>query len=253
MKTATPEPIDIDLISVPEGRRPLDVEAVKRLADSIERIGLHTPLTVLSINDGERLDLVAGAHRLAAIKSLAWPSAPCFVIEGDEAEAEMWEIAENLHRADLTALQRDEQIARWIELSEAMQVSPQVVAKPKGGRPDGGVRRAAREIGVNREDARRAEKVAALSPEAKTVARETGLEKNRSALLEAARESTPQAQVTALQRRFVARTADAPLNDMEAREKQVAALMSAWNKASAEARQDFLARIDTPVMDRRFG
>ncbi len=31
---------------------------------------------------------------------------------------------------------------------------------------------------------------------------------------------------------------------------QVAALMSAWNKASAEARQEFLARIDVPVMDR---
>lgn len=31
---------------------------------------------------------------------------------------------------------------------------------------------------------------------------------------------------------------------------QVAALMSAWNKASAEARTEFMARIDTPVFDR---
>lgn len=31
---------------------------------------------------------------------------------------------------------------------------------------------------------------------------------------------------------------------------QVAALMSAWNKASAEARQEFLDRIETPVFDR---
>jgi hypothetical protein len=31
---------------------------------------------------------------------------------------------------------------------------------------------------------------------------------------------------------------------------QYAALMSAWNKASAEARQEFLERIDTPVFDK---
>jgi septal ring factor EnvC (AmiA/AmiB activator) len=36
----------------------------------------------------------------------------------------------------------------------------------------------------------------------------------------------------------------------EAHEKQVANLMSAWNKASKEAREDFLSRIDTPVFDR---
>jgi hypothetical protein len=40
--------------------------------------------------------------------------------------------------------------------------------------------------------------------------------------------------------------------DEEACENQVAALMSAWNKASAEARQEFLDRIDTPIMDGRF-
>lgn len=39
-------------------------------------------------------------------------------------------------------------------------------------------------------------------------------------------------------------------DDAEAHEKQVAALVSAWNRASQEARQDFLARIDIPVFDR---
>lgn len=40
------------------------------------------------------------------------------------------------------------------------------------------------------------------------------------------------------------------VGDYEAIERQVSALMSAWNKASAEARQEFLARVDTPVFDR---
>lgn len=41
-----------------------------------------------------------------------------------------------------------------------------------------------------------------------------------------------------------------PIGEREAVERQVAALMAAWNKASAEARQEFLDRIDTPVFDR---
>ncbi len=30
----------------------------------------------------------------------------------------MWEIAENLHRAELTALERDEHVAEWIALAD---------------------------------------------------------------------------------------------------------------------------------------
>lgn len=86
----------------------------------------------------------------------------------------MWEIAENLHRAELTALERDEQVTEWIKLAD--EVSRQVDAKPKsgkkGGRPEAGTRKAAREIGVSEPDARRAVKVASLTPEAKEAARE---------------------------------------------------------------------------------
>lgn len=197
MQTANPEPTDVDLITVPSRHRALDKETVERLAKSIAEIGLHTPITVHSVNDGERLDLVAGHHRLAAVKKLGWPKIPCFVIEGDELEAQMWEIAENLHRAELTALERDQHVARWLELSEA-RVSAQVGPKSKKGRPQGGVRAAAREIGVSRQDAGRAVKVASLTPEAKEAARETGLDDNRSALLQAAAKPAKE-QVTYLQ------------------------------------------------------
>ena len=53
-----------------------------------------------------------------------------------------------------------------------------------------------------------------------------------------------------MQARTKIKVADAPLNDEAAQERQVAALMSAWNKASSEARQEFLERIETPVFDR---
>src|SRR5690606_1189537 len=109
--------------------------------------------------------------------------------------------SENLHRAELTVLQRDEQISRWIELTTVKSEVPGVEAKPvqaaqvSGGRGNkGGVSEASRALGIERTDAIRAAKVAALSPNAKLVAQGLGLDDNRSALLEAAKHSNPDKQ-----------------------------------------------------------
>jgi hypothetical protein len=98
----------------------------------------------------------------------------------------LWEIAENLHRAELTKLERDENIAEWIRLTEQ---SSQLDTKGLGHRPQGGVNAAARDLGVDKNEAHRAVKVASLSDEAKAAAVEHGLDDNRSALLAAAKES----------------------------------------------------------------
>lgn len=63
------------------------------------------------------------------------------------------------------------------------RVSARSAPKPQGGRPEGGVRAASRELGLARDDARRATKVASLSEQAKATARETGLDDNRTALV----------------------------------------------------------------------
>jgi hypothetical protein len=44
---------------------------------------------------------------------------PCRITTWGESQARRWKIAENLHRADLTTLQRNEQVAEWIALTEA--------------------------------------------------------------------------------------------------------------------------------------
>ena len=44
--------------------------------------------------------LVAGRHRLEGARRLGWGTIACSVVEMDERQARMWEIAENLHRAD---------------------------------------------------------------------------------------------------------------------------------------------------------
>ena len=43
------------------------------------------------------------------------------VIDGDGVRLRLAEIAENLHRAELTALERDELTAEWIALTERIR------------------------------------------------------------------------------------------------------------------------------------
>lgn len=193
-------------IFVRDGRRPVDTEMVARLADSINRLGMLQPLTV-SYTDGN-VCLVAGAHRLAAAKKLGLAEVPVVLVEGNDVELRLAEIAENLHRVDLTTLERDEQLAEWIRLTEAKRVqssqSATIESKRvdgRGHRPEGGVNAASRELGVSKADAHRAVKVADLAPEAKKAARELRLDDNRTALLEAAQHAEPEQQVDALQRR----------------------------------------------------
>lgn len=254
MSTETHFPIPVDDVVVGESHRAVNTAAVKRLADSINQIGLRHPITVRE--KGGQYLLVAGRHRLEAYKKMDIEYIPATIVKMTNDDARLWEIAENLHRAELTKLERDDNIAEWIKITE--RVSVQSAPKPQGGRPEGGISAAARELGVDETDAKRAVKVASLSDEAKDAARETGLDNNRSALLDAASKPTVAEQVASIHQRHTAgakviKLADDPLNDAEAAEKQVAALMSAWNKAGHAAREEFLCRIDKPVMDVRFG
>lgn len=240
MTARSVEPVGVDGIVVGNRLRSLNDAAVETLRASIARIGLRSPITIrvdrTFDNHGNAVDetpiLIAGAHRLEAAKRLGWDFIDAYVFEGDERDARMWEIAENLHRADLTALERAEQVAEWVRLAEerAQQVSPQVVAKPQGGRPQGGVRAAAREIGVGREEARRAEKIDSLAPEAKEAAIAAGLDKNQSALLDAAKAETPDAQVARIveiQKRKEARKDLDAATDAVVK-KDAAADLAAW-------------------------
>jgi ParB-like chromosome segregation protein Spo0J len=165
--------------------RPINQAAVERLAGSMLRVGLLQPISVYRPDHGSPV-LVTGAHRLV----LGWKSIDAVFVDGDEIELELHELAENLHRAELT-----QQVARWIELKSAKQVSRQVDAKAQVDRPEGGTRAAAREIGVSDPDASRVLKVASISEEAAQAARDAYLADNRSALLDAANESTPAAKV----------------------------------------------------------
>jgi len=184
--------IMIDDIIVGDGRRELNAATVKKLAQSIEQVGLRHPITVK--RKGDKYLLVAGRHRLEACKKLDREYVPASIVSMTNDEARLWEIAENLHRAELTKLERDDNIAEWIKITERI-LSQSAKETPRGrGQPEGGIAAAARDLGVDKDAAHRAVKVASLSDEAKDAARETGLDNNRTALLAASREHEPKAQ-----------------------------------------------------------
>ena len=95
------------------------------------------------------------------------------------------------------------------------------VAAVSGGRGNtGGYREAARELNIPERTVRRAYQTASLAPEAQEAAVETGLDDNRSALLEAAKERTPEAQTATIRRLAVRKTGPAEPTEGIERERQ---------------------------------
>lgn len=136
---------------------------------------------------------------------------------GDDVGA-LAEVAENLHRRELSVIERAELLDRWVKLREirkeadaiqeaadhafgkAAEVSRELRAKPSGGRPESGIRKAARELGLPETNLRQAVKIAGLSSAAKDAARSHKVEDNQKALLAAAKQTTPEAQVAAIEK-----------------------------------------------------
>ena len=75
--------VSIKRIQIREGRRNLDMGHVKELADSIRELGLLNPLTI----DKENF-LIAGLHRLEAVKTLGWTDVECTV---SSLEGQNWQ------------------------------------------------------------------------------------------------------------------------------------------------------------------
>jgi ParB family chromosome partitioning protein len=190
--------VALDQIDFPDNARPTHADKVRELVNSIRRLGLQYAPTVVEC-DG-RYKLVSGRHRVEALRVIGRDPINVRVVDFDNVEARLWTISENLHRNELNALDRAKQIAEWIRLTEerggqpepvspvatAPEVSSQVATKPQGGRPESGVRAAARELGVGKDEAHRAVKIAGITPEAEEAAREAGLDRNQSALLKVA-------------------------------------------------------------------
>jgi ParB-like chromosome segregation protein Spo0J len=210
----------LDDIEIPSSVRPYNAIAVVELSKSIAAIGLQSAPTVIE-REG-RYVLVAGRHRIEALRLLKQESVLVRVVDFDDLEARLWTIVENLHRAELTVAERAAQIAEYARLAKEKLESEKVVqlAPVSGGRGnEGGDRLVARDLGLTREEIRRAEAIASLPDEVIEEARSVGLDDNQSALLAAAKERTIAAQVAVLddiaeRGRVAATPATRPLRDL---------------------------------------
>lgn len=253
------ERIMLDGIEVGATRRALDPSNVARLKASIAEIGLQTPITVMALPEGDdtRMILVAGAHRLEALRQLGEDVADCIVLPPDQDAADLWEIDENFARAELTDAQRADHHAR----REAILVRRGLVSTAGGDRRSNGqnvhlksyAKKTADDLGVDERTVRRdLSRGKNIAPE--VLSEVTGTDLDKGVVLdELARTplSEQSAKLASIRdQRSQVRLAPDPLNDPEAHEKQLAALMSAWNRAAAVVREEFLLRIDAPVFDK---
>jgi ParB-like chromosome segregation protein Spo0J len=173
---------------------------VETLVGGIAKDGLRTPLTIRWL-DGVA-HLVAGLQRLDALKALKWAEAPC-VCENDELAAQRWQITENLYRGELTKLQRANQTAALLALSEATEeISGEKVQKKKRGRPEGGDAKAARTLPVRgktadakRKNIAKDRKISGIHSDAQQAMVEAGLSNDEDALVEVAYQPTREAQL----------------------------------------------------------
>jgi ParB family chromosome partitioning protein len=97
--------LDVEKIIIPTRLRPVDPLHVVVIAASIAECGLLNPVTVRVGIDGTYV-LVAGAHRLEAVRKLKQATIEASIVECDEDGAKLTEIDENLARRELGALDR---------------------------------------------------------------------------------------------------------------------------------------------------
>lgn len=120
------QPVPISHLVASDQPRPLLTAEVDKLANSIKQIGLIQPITVTPTTVFHGLAepgwrIVAGHHRVAAVRALGWKEIDAIVIDNERnLQNELVEIDENLCRAELTASQRTAYTKRRKQIWEAL-------------------------------------------------------------------------------------------------------------------------------------
>lgn len=114
--------LPIYAIEWPIRLRAIDQRHVDALKSSMAEVGLVSPITVFSTEEGEYL-LAAGAHRLKAAQLLGWTTIDAVVMDGTDVDRQLTEIDENLCRLELGPVQRAWHLSRRKELWMARQAA----------------------------------------------------------------------------------------------------------------------------------
>lgn len=248
--------------------RQVDPDHAVLLAENIRQTGrLRQPIEVRAKKKGG-YQLIAGGHRLRAAELLGWTEIEAFVFDASDDEARLAEIDENLVRHDLNPLDRAVFLAERKALYERLY--PDTKAGVAGGKARQGTatdimsfaRDTAERCGLDERTIRRAVMIASrLAPEVRARIAGTWIAKKQSELLALAKvepakrlhvldlmldEDRPASSVTAALR--LLEGAAHPVSDE--RQKKLAALRKAWDRAGAAARR---AWVDEMAADGRLG
>jgi hypothetical protein len=245
--------IRIDNISIPTRLRPLDAKEVGRLAASISEIGLKQPISVRLVSsgvteDGEVVEnrpmLVAGRHRLEALRSLGISHAPCIEVRDDDLLAELWEIDENLIRVELSPAQKAQHLARRKELWEAINEGGKSVSTLGGEQRVGFAADTANAVGLTKQAVN--QHLARAEALGSDIGRVHGTSLDKGVELDALAKLTEPERADLIDRaqsgeQVSARTlSDYALIESRAEQREWSALTSAWNRARVGTRKRFL-------------
>ena len=215
---------------------------VAALAESMKEIGLRTPITVRSVmkiingRDQPAWEIVAGHHRYEAAVRLGWREIDAVEFDGEELDAELWEIDENLMRSELTEMERARALARRKEIYEIKHPETRQ-GGDRGNQHTGGrqndkmsfSQQTAAKIGKTAKTVERSVRIGErLTPEAEAEAKKLGLDDHQAALLDAAKEQEAAAQIEALNRRAAAKAREhAEVKDTKSDAREMLAVLIA--------------------------
>lgn len=104
---------DIEKPDPLNGRLQLNEDTICELTHLIARDGLLTPLLVRP--NGHRYELIAGNHRLAAMRRLNWKTAPAVILKTNEYETARLRMIENTARTNLTPVEEAKQLSKLVQ------------------------------------------------------------------------------------------------------------------------------------------
>ncbi|RFB91795.1 chromosome partitioning protein ParB [Rhizobium leguminosarum bv. trifolii] len=255
----------ISEIVIPERLRAVEEEHALAIAQSIVEHGLINPITVRATPNakGGKYTLVAGAHRIRAVQINDDVEVEAMIVEGDKAEAQLIEITENLFRNDLSVMDRAVFVQTYREVWETK------FGKVEAGRPGNRANLAqlladeaeagsfskhvADRMGISRRAVEYLNKIAQnLHPDVRAAIRGTPVADNQSALLKIAKMEPLKQRQAALAfraepdvKKALALVDPAPaLSKTQAEQGTLLSrLVTAWEDASEETRNQFLEHI----------
>jgi ParB family chromosome partitioning protein len=121
-------PVSVISTNPNQPRKGFDEEALASLTASVRELGVLQPVLVRPLAD-DKYELIAGERRWRAAKRAGLPSLPAIVREVDDTTSLEQALVENLHRADLNAL---EEAAAYQQLIEDFHLTHDQVAARVG-------------------------------------------------------------------------------------------------------------------------